>query len=257
MLVGVLQFETNREQSKQDRFDKFQTLLPAKNSCDLVILPELWLQGAFEYSNFSKKTTKINSILTQISKEAKKNNYWIHSGSFLVEEKNQIFNQAYVFDNFGKIRATYKKNYIFGFGSGESKIVSAGNEFEVIKTPWGKMSFAICYDLRFPELFRKMVLEGVEILLISSAWPTQRIEEWKNLVKARAIENQLLVIACNGVGAQTEANLGGRSLIVAANGEQIMEMGKYEMIKIQDVDTNFTKHHRTVFPVLNDIKSHF
>ncbi len=255
MLVGVLQFETNREQSQQDRFDKFQTLLPAKNSCDLVILPELWLQGAFEYSTFSKKTTKeMNSFLIQISKEAKKNNYWIHSGSFLVEEKNQIFNQAYVFDNFGEIQATYKKNYIFGFGSGESKIVSAGNEFEVIKSPWGKMCFAICYDLRFPELFRKMVLAGAEILLISSAWPTQRIEEWKNLVKARAIENQFLVIACNGVGTQTEAKLGGRSLIVAANGEQILELGDHEVFKIQDLNTDFTTHHRTTFPVLKDIK---
>jgi predicted amidohydrolase len=256
--LGIWQFETNSLESIEKRFDKFQSLLPPKNSCDLLVLPELWLQGAFEYSTFLTSTlNNLDSYLMQISKLAKKNNYWIHSGSFLVKERDKIFNQAYLFDNVGRIRAKYKKNYVFGFGSGESKVVSAANELKVINTPWGYLSFAICYDLRFPELFRKMVLESTEILLISAAWPLQRIDDWKNLVIARAIENQLLVIACNGVGIQTDATLGGNSLIVAANGERILEFGNYEMFRIYEVDTNFTSHQRESFPVLKDIKKDF
>lgn len=250
-----MQLETSRRQIQKEQFSKFQSLLPPKNSCDFVILPELWLQGAFEYSTFSNKTTsKVNSFLNQISVEAKKNNYWIHSGTFLVKSQNQIFNQAYIFDNNGTIRATYKKNYIFGFGDGESKIVSMGTKIEIIETPWGKISFAICYDIRFPELFRKMISQGADILMVSSAWPALRINEWKDLVAARAIENQCLVIACNGVGLQTDAELGGCSLVVAANGNRILELGTTEEVKLCTIDHNFTRHHREVFPVLKDIK---
>jgi predicted amidohydrolase len=220
-----------------------------------VILPELWLQGAFEFSFFSEKDlSRIESKLEILGEVAKENNYWLHAGSFLVREGTYIFNKTVLFDSDGKIRASYRKNYVFGFGDGEAKFVSPSTDCEIVETPWGRIGFAICYDLRFPEHFRRVTLAGAEIILICAAWPETRIGHWRNLICSRAIENQLLVIGCNGVGEQTEATLGGNSIIVAPDGETLLELGNKQSVTFLEVDTRLIQEQRVSFPVLKDIK---
>lgn len=255
MKIAIVQFETDEALNLDFTFSSLINLLPPAGSCDLVVLPELWLQGAFEFSNFSEKVLSgIEGKLEILGGVAKKNRYWLHAGSFLVREGNFIFNKAILFDSDGKTRANYRKNYVFGFGDGEAKFVSPSSECEVIETPWGKIGFAICYDLRFPEHFRRNTLAGAEILLICAAWPETRIGHWKNLICSRAIENQLLVIGCNGVGKQTDAILGGNSLIVGPDGKTLLELGNKQAVTFLEVDTRLIQEQRLSFPVLKDMK---
>ena len=255
MKIAVIQLETDRSLDLDSKFSNLINLLPPAGSCDLVVLPELWLQGAFEFSFFSEEVLSgIEDKLKILGKFAKKNNYWLHAGSFLVRESNLIFNKAVLFDSDGRIRANYRKNYVFGFGDGEAKFVSSSSECEIVETPWGKIGFAICYDLRFPEHFRRSTLAGAEIILICAAWPRTRIGHWKNLITSRAIENQLLVIGCNGVGEQTDATLGGNSIIAGPDGETLLELGDKQAITFLEVDTRVIQELRVSFPVLKDIK---
>lgn len=255
MKLAVIQFETDKSLDVDLRFSKMVTLLPPAGSCDLVILPELWLQGAFEFTNFSTKVLLgIQEKLETLSEIAKDRGYWLHAGSFLIEENIVIHNKAVFFDSYGAIIGSYRKNYVYGFGEGEAKVVSAGSDCEIVETPWGKISFAICYDLRFPEHFRKITLLGAEIILISAAWPKTRINHWRNLITSRAIENQSLVVGCNGVGEQTEAVLGGNSMVVGPDGEVLMELGNRQDVFYLEVDTRMIEQQRISFPVLNDIK---
>jgi predicted amidohydrolase len=255
MRVAIIQLETNTANTQDTTFEKLLEIIPPKDSCDLVILPELWLQGAFEFSTFSHNTLAgIQDKLAIFSQLAQKNNYWIHAGTFLVKHKDNIFNEAFVFDNFGNLRSTYRKSYIFGFGEGEANVVTAGNEIKIIESPWGLLSLAICYDLRFPELFRQISSMGAEIVLLSAAWPIERMHHWKSLITARAIENQTIMVCCNGVGKQSEATLGGQSLIVTAEGDVVLELGISEHISIYDLDTESIINQRKKFPVLKDIK---
>ena len=255
MKLAVIQFETDKSLDQDSKFLNLINLLPPAGSCDLVVLPELWLQGAFEYSVFSEKVLLgIEDKLEILSEVAKKNNYWLHTGSFLVRENSLIYNKAFLLDSNGEKRANYRKNYVFGFGEGEAKIVSRSSEYEIVETPWGKIGFAICYDLRFPEHFRRSTLAGAEIILISGAWPKTRIKHWKNLIASRAIENQLLVIGCNGVGEQTDATLGGNSIVVGPDGETLLELGEKQAVTFLEVNTKLIQEQRVSFPVLNDIK---
>lgn len=255
MKIALVQFETDISLDPDSRLSNLINLLPPAGSCDLVILPELWLQGAFEFSFFSEEVlSQIESKFEILGGVAKKNNYWLHAGSFLVREGTNIFNKAFLFDSKGEIRANYRKNYVFGFDDGEAKFVSPSSECEIVETPWGRIGFAICYDLRFPEHFRRVTLAGAEIILICAAWPETRIGHWKNLICSRAIENQLFVIGCNGVGEQTGATLGGNSIIVAPDGETLLELGNQQSVTYLEIDTKLIQEQRVSFPVLKDIK---
>jgi len=255
-----MQLETNAAELSSLIFKKVIELMPERNLCDLVILPELWLQGAFEFSKFSKETKlsndnkSINDIIFQLKVIAQQRNYWILSGSFLILKNDNLYNETYLIDNHGQLITRYCKNYVFGFGSGEAEYVSSGNDFSLTQTPWGKIALSICYDLRFPELYRKMLAKGAEIYLVVAAWPEQRIDHWKKLISARAIENQGFFIGCNGIGIQTDATLGGHSIVVNPNGDVVSEFGNSEEVQIIEINHKMVLKTRAIFPVLKDIK---
>ena len=102
MRIAIIQLETNAAELTDLKFKKVINLMPGKNSCDLVILPELWLQGAFEFSKFSKDTKLFNNnkfideIILQLKVTARQGNYWILSGSFLIFKNKKLFNEAYL-----------------------------------------------------------------------------------------------------------------------------------------------------------------
>ena len=255
MRIALIQLETSSSIKPEDRFLHCLELMPVKDSCELVILPELWLLGAFEFSKFTPTALKgIEKINNEISEVARKRNYWVHAGSNLIRNGTKIYNESIVFDSDGNVAGKYRKQYIFGFSNGESQIVSPGNKIEIIKSPWGNIALSICYDLRFTELYRKMLFKSAEIYLVVAAWPEQRIDHWKKLISARAIENQGFFIGCNGIGIQTDAILGGHSIVVNPNGDVVREFGNSEEIQIIEINHKMVLETRATFPVLQDIK---
>ena len=154
----------------------------------------------------------------------------------------------------GTLVASYRKIHLFGFDGGETVLMSSGEELVVVETPLGMTGLATCYDLRFPELFRALTEGGSTAFLLTSGWPMPRIEHWDVLTRARAIENQAWLIACNEVGTQGEFTLGGHSTVVDPQGRVVAQAGTGEEVLIVDIDPDASAAWREQFPVLADIR---
>jgi predicted amidohydrolase len=132
--------------------------------------------------------------------------------------------------------------------------LSGGEDLVVTHTPLGATGLATCYDLRFPELFRALTERGATAVLLTSGWPRVRLEHWDVLTRARAIENQYWVIACNQVGEQHGVVLGGGSVVIDPRGDVVARAGVGEEILVAEVDPLLSEQARGQFPVLNDIR---
>ena len=109
-----------------------------------------------------------------------------------------------------------------------------------------------CYDLRFPELFRRLVDVGARLVLVPAAWPIARVEAWSLLGRARAIEDQIVLVQCNTAGTHAGVTMGGRSQVVDATGAVLAQAGEGEEVLAVDVDLAAVDDWRERFPVLAD-----
>ena len=164
------------------------------------------------------------------------------------------YNTAVLIGPNGDIRATYRKVHLFGFSGGETTLMTAGDDLVVVDTPLGPTGLATCYDLRFPEMFRQLVDRGAQSFLVASGWPTRRIEHWRILARARAIENQAWMLACNEVGSHAGVVLGGNSMIVDPWGAIVAEGDSSECVVSAELDPEYVTETRQIFPVLADRK---
>ncbi len=221
---------------------------------DLVVLPELWLAGAFDIHASKEFGEPLDGPLVEaFSDIAAQEKTWLHMGSFPERDaQGHTYNTSVLFDPDGTIAATYRKVHLFGFDGGEPSVMSAGEDYVVVDTPLGKTGLATCYDLRFPEQFRALVDAGAESFLITSGWPTKRIEHWRVLLRARAIEDLAWVVACNGVGVQAGTELGGYSAIIDPLGEIIVEADGSEQVLTGEVQVSKAQQWRDTFPALGD-----
>jgi predicted amidohydrolase len=154
-------------------------------------------------------------------------------------------------------RTAYRKIHRFGFGSGEPKLLEAGTEIVVaeLRSSAGESTLAglsTCYDLRFPELYRRQLEAGAEVFVVPAAWPAARVAHWTLLGRARAIEDQAFVVQCNTAGTHAGAEMGGRSQVVAPTGEVLAEAGTDEEVLVVDIDPGLVARTREAFPVLAD-----
>lgn len=111
---------------------------------------------------------------------------------------------------------------------------------------------ATCYDLRFPELFRRLGDLGADVIVLPAAWPMPRVEHWRLLGRARALENQSWVLQCNTAGTHSGVEMGGHSQVVAPTGEVVAELGSEEDVLLTDIDLSLVASVRADFPVLAD-----
>jgi predicted amidohydrolase len=170
-----------------------------------------------------------------------------------VEKQNgQYYNSSYLISPQGDILANYRKIHLFGYNSRETQILAPGDAAVVVDTPLGKIGLATCYDLRFPELFRKMVAQGAEIFLICSAWPYPRLEPWLMLNRVRALENQCFLVSSNSVGLNQGIQFVGHSMISDPWGTIMAGAGDNEIIIKSEIDLDILKAARDQFPALSD-----
>ncbi len=253
--VALLQVSTDDSESVESRINRVTELTRTwASKADFLVLPELWHVGAFSSELFQEYSLPAqNELVNAFCEIAKENNCWIHFGSFIERHEKGISNTAVVINNLGEVVSQYRKIHLFGFDQGEAIMLSRGDKPEVISsTPLGITGIATCYDLRFPELFRLQADQGAQSIVICSGWPSPRIEHWKVLNTARAIENQAWVIACNQVGQNNEYELGGNSMVVSPTGEVIGQLGTGEDVLVVDIDLNLVNSWRDKFPVLKD-----
>jgi omega-amidase len=193
----------------------------AARGCRLAVLPEMWSSG-YDYKRLpelAKRTPEIVGKLRDWSEELG----MVIVGSLPEPHGEKVCNTAYLVDN-GKLVATYRKIHLFSL-MGEDRSLDPGESWVVADTSVGRIGLFICYDLRFPELARRLATEGAQIICVPAEWPRPREDHWRTLLRARAIENQLYVVAANCCGIQGKLDFFGMSMIIGPKGEVAAEGG--------------------------------
>ena len=203
------------EGDKGGTIDKAAENIRRAQGADLIILPEIWNVGFMSFDRYIPEAEEKNGpMLTMLRQLAKEVGAYLHTGSFVEKEEEKYYNSSYLISPEGEILVNYRKIHLFGYKSRETQILTPGDNVVVVHTPIGRLGLSTCYDLRFPELFRRMVEKGVEVFLVCSAWPYPRLEHWIMLNRVRALENQCFLVSANSVGLNMGAQFVGHSMIV-------------------------------------------
>lgn len=218
---------------------------------DVIILPEMWNTSYMlkDIHNLADNNGQPSAGLIQnLSKELGIN---IIAGSIADKRQGKVYNTSYVFAKSGERLAQYSKTHLFGLMQ-EDQYLERGNSrcyFHINDVPVGMI---ICYELRFPEITRSLALDGAKILFVPAQWPNPRMHPWKILVQARAIENQMFVVAVNRVGKEGNAEFFGSSMVVDPLGNIIMEGSDKEEILTIDIDLTEVDKVRSKMTCFND-----
>jgi predicted amidohydrolase len=257
MRVSLVQVASPPSEPVSARRTRVGQMLRDAAGSDLVVLPELWAPGYFAFERYEDLAEPLMGDTVSAGREwAREVGCYVHLGSVLERGGNgELHNTAVLLDPTGEIVHTYRKMHVFGYRSRESELLTPGTELDVADTRIGRIGATTCYDLRFPELWRRLVDLGAEQVIVPAAWPAARREHWRLFTSARAVEQQVLLIACNAVGNQAGTRLGGFSRVVDPWGEVLAQAGAGEGVTTCDVDPTVVARTRAEFPVLNDRRS--
>jgi predicted amidohydrolase len=189
------------------------------------------------------------SALKGVAKDLKVH---LHTGSFVEKVEGKYYNSSYLLSPEGEVLANYRKIHLFGYHSRENEILSRGDAVVVAETPMGNLGLATCYDLRFPELFRRMIEKGAHGFLITSAWPHPRLEHWILLNRVRALENQSFLVSANAVGLNRGTQFVGHSMAVDPWGHVVASGEEDELTLRVELDLDEVSRARDQFPALAD-----
>ena len=197
--------------------------------------------------------------LCGIKKLAKKYRKWILIGSLIIKiSKKKLVNRSVLIDTNGRIKTYYDKIHMYDVKLSkkekyfESKIFEAGNKKKLFKLPWGKLGLTICYDLRFPNLYRKLSKAGCLFISVPSAFTeTTGKKHWHTLLKARAIENFCYIFApAQGGTHYNGRKTFGHSMIISPDGKILKELSKSQGVITSVIEPNFSKKLRSIIPSL-------
>ena len=274
MRVHVLQVGYGDDEPMIDRVERVAAMVSEQDGADLIVLPELWAPTGFGYQSWADRAQALDGpVLAAMAAAAKTAGAFLHAGSIIErvsddaddtadrgEQGRGRWNTSAFFAPDGSLLASYRKIHRFGFADGEPALIEAGTDLVTVDVDPDteldgephRLGLATCYDLRFPEQFRLLLDRGAEVFVVPAAWPAARVEHWTLLGRARAIENQCVMIQCNTAGSHAGVTMGGHSQVVAASGEVLAEAGTSEEVLIADVDLAATPAWRQRFPVLAD-----
>lgn len=223
-----------------------------ENEPDVIVLPETWNTGFFPVVGLKEMCRGQRELAqARIGSLARKFHVNIVAGSVSDLRDGHVFNTALVFDREGKQVAVYDKTHLFS-PMGENVFYTPGERlcsFRLDDIPCGLI---ICYDVRFPELTRKLALDGAEMLFMVSQWPQQRVPHLRGLTVARAIENQMAVVCCNSCGKAGETVYGGNSAVIDPLGQTLALADDGEMILCAEYDPESVRSIRQGIPVFRD-----
>lgn len=233
--------------------------MAARAGAKLVALPEYFaIMGMKDTDKVKVRETQGKGPIQQfLSETAKKHRIWLVGGSMplVSADPNRVRNSCLVYDDKGRLVARYDKIHLFGFEMGtesysEQRTIEPGCEVTVIDSPFGRLGLSICYDLRFPELYRAM--KGVDIILVPSAFTeTTGKAHWETLIRARAIENLAYVIA----PAQGGYHVNGRethgdSMIVDPWGVVLDRLPRGSGVVMASINPDYVERLRKSLPAL-------
>jgi len=230
----------------------------ARRDSQLICFPEMWTTG-FDWKRNRELAAGHAAVHSAIAEQAARHKIWISSPMLSQAADGQMLNTSFLFAPDGSLAASYNKIHLFSLFH-EDRYIGAGQELCVAETPWGPTGLSLCYDIRFPELFRSYALRGVSLQVCSAAWPHPRQEHWQVLSRARAIENQMFMLAVNRVGSEEIASHGstmycGSSAVIDPWGSPVVEAEEKECLLTARIDTAQCAEVRKQIPVLRDRRS--
>ena len=221
-----------------------------RRGSDLVLLPELWHDG-LDYARAAVVASpRDGGAFRHMQRLAQEAGVCV-AGSAFERDGAAVFNTLGIFSPAGELVAAYRKIHLFRPMS-EDQHLQPGAEAALAELPWGRLGMAICYDLRFPELFRQHAADGAVAVLLPAQWPHARVDHWRTLVRARAIENQMFVFACNRSGCDGDTQFGGHSAVCDPWGETLIEAGSGDALLTASIDLDSVAEARERLPALAD-----
>jgi predicted amidohydrolase len=214
----------------------------------IIVLPEMWATG-FAYDRLQALADRTPEVLSMLAQLAGKHHIFL-AGSLPEKDagRNVIYNTLFFTGPDGVV-GSYRKQHMFPLIE-EDMHLTPGENPVPMDTPFGRIAGLVCYDLRFPEILRAQTARGANLLLVSAQWPLVRIDHWRTLLVARAIENQIFVVAANRCGADSVVGgiiYGGHSLVVAPNGEILYEACEDEEHACVSIDSADVEEVRARF----------
>ena len=241
------------------------TKLIAENiepNVDILVLPEVWTVGwACEEFTASAQNISDSSVIKFLSEIAKKYNTNILGGSFIRKDDNgNLYNSCPIFNRKGELVTIYDKNHLYSYcGCTEGSYITSGSKGVLIDIEGVKTGITICYDIRFPEIFREYRKMGADLLVNMAAWGISKPIPWETLTKARAIENQAFMVALTQSGKVDEKTTNiGHSRIIDYLGETVAEIkDQKEGFMTYSFSFDKMKEYRDECTILNDIKNKY
>ena len=263
-IIALIQVSTITSVEEQLERVEYYLAKAQQAKAQLVVLPKEFL--TLHLSPVEKlslqETFEKGRLQQKIKQLAQKYKLWIVAGTLPIksENKERFYSSCLVFSPEGEIKARYDKIHLFDVeiqGGKETYLESAyvmpGNNIVTLKLPFAHIGLAICYDLRFPELFRSMVNRGTDIFILPSAFTIRTGEKhWETLIKARAIENLSFFLACNHVGLRKSGEgTYGHSMVIDPWGEKIDGLIQNEGMVVASLDLQSQRKLRQKFPALS------
>ena len=259
--VSCIQLKSNNNILHNLKKTEKLVIKAVKQKSDFILTPEISSLFSLEKKKLLKicDSMKEDTYLNGIKKLAKKYKKWILVGSIIIKvSKNKLVNRSVLVDNIGKIRTYYDKIHMYDVVLSkrekyfESKTFSAGKKIKSCNLPWGKLGLSICYDLRFPNMFRKLSKAGCDYISTPSAFTeTTGKRHWHSLLRARAIENFCYIFApAQGGTHYNGRKTFGHSMVVSPDGKILKELKKSEGVITVSIDPALPKKLRSIIPSL-------
>ena len=217
MKIGMIQMDAAAGHMEHNIAHGFELMEEAAEHSDLVVMPELWTIG-YNFHDLDKKAIQEkDSLLQKLRNLARTFGVTLIPGTLPVMKRGKIYNTAYVIGPDGEIQGSYSKRHLFHEYL-ESKLMEPGRGMLCTHIQGVKCGLAICFELYFPKMFRKMSQKGTTLVIVPAQWPENHMAHWNVLARARAIENGMYICAVNMAGSYHNTSAGGHSLFVDPEG---------------------------------------
>ncbi|HLQ70163.1 MAG TPA: carbon-nitrogen family hydrolase [Bacillota bacterium] len=220
---------------------------------DVVVLPEMWTTGYDLERIYDIAANDLNPVKGFIKGLAKEYDVNIVAGSIANKNDSGVKNTAFVIDRNGKLVHEYSKIHLVPMLNEPEYLTGGTSKVKIFELDGEKVGMVICYDLRFPEVFRDLAMEDAKVIFVVAEWPVERTEHWITLLRARAIENQCYIVSSNVTGTQpTGATFAGKSIIVDPFGEIISEADAESEMKVDGIlDLDYVRKVRKDIPIFS------
>lgn len=254
MKVALIQMEIAEKNTPGNIVHGLDLLQEAAANSDIAVLPEIWTTG-YSLGRIEEEAETIDgSTIAAVRKIANNHHCAVVAGSIPLRHKDgKIYNNTVVIDKHGSVVASYSKVHLFGLFN-EERFFAAGDNFDTYELNGVICGSTICYDLRFPELYRHLSLQGAKIIFVPAEWPSARGNIWTLLSQARGAENHNYIVAVNCVGNFKGAPFYGHSMVVDPMGKIIAEGGSAEEIIYCDIDLAYIDKVRARLNALADVR---